>query len=39
MHLHFADEVLHAGEDSETMPAADPPIPSEQQPQPRPVGD
>ena len=39
MHLHFADEVLHAGQDSETMPAADPPIPSEQQPQPRPVGD
>jgi hypothetical protein len=39
MHLHFADEVLLAGEGSETMRAEDPPPPSEQVPQPRPVGD
>jgi len=31
--------VLLAGEESETMPEPDPPIPSEQLPQPRPVGD
>jgi hypothetical protein len=39
MHLHFADEVLLAGEPSETMPEEDPPPPSEDVPQPRPVGD
>jgi hypothetical protein len=39
MHLHFADEVLLAGEESETMPPPDPPPPSEQQADPRPVGD
>ena len=39
MHLHFADDVLLAGEESETMPEQDPPPPSEQQSQPRPVGD
>jgi hypothetical protein len=39
MHLHFADEVLLAGEESETMPEPDPPPPSEMESQPRPVGD
>ena len=39
MHLHFADDVLLAGEESETIPGQDPPPPSEQQSQPRPVGD
>jgi hypothetical protein len=39
MHLHFADSVLLAGEGSETMPAEDPHPPSEDVPQPRPVGD
>ncbi len=39
MHLHFADEVLLAGEESETMPEADPPPPSEKESGPRPVGD
>ena len=39
MHLHFADDVLLAGEESETMPEPDPPPPSEKQSQPRPVGD
>ncbi len=39
MHLHFADEVLLAGEPSETMPEEDPPPPSEQRADPRPVGD
>jgi hypothetical protein len=39
MHLHFADEVLLAGEESETMPEPDPPPPSEKESQPRPVGD
>jgi hypothetical protein len=31
MHLHFADDVLLAGEASETMPGQGPPPPSEQQ--------
>ena len=39
MPLHFADEVLLAGEESETMPEADPPPPSEHESAPRPVGD
>jgi hypothetical protein len=39
MHLHFADEVLLAGEPSETMPEEDPPPPSEERAGPRPVGD
>jgi hypothetical protein len=39
MHLHFADEVLLAGEPSETMPEDDPPPPSEERSDPRPVGD
>ncbi len=39
MHAHFADEVLLAGEPSETMPEEDPPPPSEQRSDPRPVGD
>jgi hypothetical protein len=39
MHLHFADGVLLAGEESETLPEAEARPPSEDAAQPRPVGD
>src|SRR3712207_2593179 len=37
MHDHFADEVLLAGEESETMPPEDRAMPSEEEAGPRPV--
>ena len=36
MHDHFADEVLLAGEESETMPPEDRAMPSEEESEPRP---
>ena len=37
MHLHFADAVLLAGEESETMPPDERALPSEEESAPRPV--
>ena len=37
MHDHFADDVLLAGEESETLPPADRALPSEEESGPRPV--